>query len=111
MKYTFPIEKENMVTARSTVNTSFKKTSQICSKMNRKKFKDAKVFLNKLLEQKVSINGRYHTKAAEEMMEHLVGVRPDLQKYQCSLINVGPDDMLNVVLAEYARARKAGKGE
>ncbi|TFG18253.1 MAG: DUF58 domain-containing protein [Promethearchaeota archaeon] len=48
---------------------------------------------------------------AEEMMEHLVGVRPDLQKYQCPLINVGPDDMLNVVLAEYARARKRGKGE
>jgi hypothetical protein len=48
---------------------------------------------------------------AEEMMEHIVAVRPDLQKYQCPLINVGPDDMLNVVLQEYARARKKGKGE
>ncbi len=48
---------------------------------------------------------------SEEMMEHLVGVRPDLQKFQCPMINVGPDDMLNVVLQEYARARKKGKGE
>ncbi|MHA1727316.1 MAG: DUF58 domain-containing protein [Promethearchaeota archaeon] len=48
---------------------------------------------------------------SEEMMQHLVTLKPEIEKYRCSLINVGPDDMLNVVLNEYSRARKAGKGE
>ena len=48
---------------------------------------------------------------SEEMMEHLMNLKPDVEKMQTSLINVGPDDMLNVVLNEYAKARHAGKGE
>ena len=48
---------------------------------------------------------------SEEMMQHLMELKPDLEKFQASLINVGPDDMLNVVLAEYTQARKRGRGE
>jgi hypothetical protein len=44
-------------------------------------------------------------------MEHLVTLKPDIEKLSASLINVGPDDMLSAVLDEYNRARKAGKGE
>lgn len=48
---------------------------------------------------------------SEEMMEHLVSLRPKLNRLQASIINVGPDDFLNVVLTEYAKATKKGKGE
>lgn len=48
---------------------------------------------------------------SEEMMEHLVNLKPKLNRLQTSLINVGPDDFLNVVLNEYAKATKKGKGE
>jgi len=48
---------------------------------------------------------------AEEMMEHLVELKPKLESFGVPIIFVGPDDFLNVVLAEFAKARKAGKGE
>ena len=45
------------------------------------------------------------------MIQHIAEIKPEVEKYQCSLINVGPNDMLSIVLNEYSRARKAGKGE
>ncbi|MCP4763272.1 MAG: DUF58 domain-containing protein, partial [archaeon] len=48
---------------------------------------------------------------SEEMMAHLRVLKPDVEKLNTTLINVGPDDMMNIVLNEYAAARKAGKGD
>ncbi|MBD3349986.1 MAG: DUF58 domain-containing protein [Candidatus Lokiarchaeota archaeon] len=48
---------------------------------------------------------------SEETMEHLIELKPKLEQFNAQIIYVGPDDFLNVVLAEYAKARKAGKGE
>ena len=39
MKYTIPIDKENMAAARSTINVSHKSTKNICKKINNKKYK------------------------------------------------------------------------
>ena len=48
---------------------------------------------------------------SEEMMEHIIEIKPKLEGLNASLIYVGPDDFLTTVLNEYAKARKAGKGE
>ncbi len=48
---------------------------------------------------------------SEEMMEHLLNVKPGIEGMAGTLINVGPNDMLQIVLNEYAKARHGGKGE
>lgn len=48
---------------------------------------------------------------AEEMFSHIAEIKPKIESFRCSLVNVGPDDMLSIVLNEYSRARKSGKGE
>lgn len=48
---------------------------------------------------------------SEEMMQHLVELKPKLESFNTSIIFVGPDDFMTTVLNEYAKARKAGKGE
>ncbi|MHA1819491.1 MAG: DUF58 domain-containing protein [Promethearchaeota archaeon] len=48
---------------------------------------------------------------SEEMMQHILDIKPELDKLLTTLISVGPDDILSIVLAEYARARKLGMGE
>jgi len=50
----------------------------------------------------------------EAIVEELIGMRRELfkklQAYDCTVISVGPDDMLPTVMQQYARARKMGLG-
>ncbi|MHA1911214.1 MAG: DUF58 domain-containing protein [Candidatus Kariarchaeaceae archaeon] len=50
----------------------------------------------------------------EAIVEELIGMRRELfkklQAYNCTVISVGPDDMLPVVMQQFARARKMGLG-
>ena len=46
---------------------------------------------------------------SEEMMEHVLIIKQDIQKMGMNLITCGPDDILNQVLANYMEAKKKGK--
>ncbi|HLE07334.1 MAG TPA: uL22 family ribosomal protein [archaeon] len=68
--YTFPTTKED-VSARTTMRASTKAAEKICRALNRKDFSKAKKFCAGLIEQTVSLDGKFHTKAAEMILELL----------------------------------------
>ncbi len=68
--YTFPTTKDD-VTARTTVRVSTKACEKICSALNRKDFGKAKKFCSGLIEQTVSLDGKFHTKSAQRILELL----------------------------------------
>jgi len=69
MKYS--IETKEKVRALTTVSISHINASKVCKSLNRKKFSDAKKFLEKLINKEVSINGKYFTKTSEEILKLL----------------------------------------
>ena len=68
--YTFPTTKDD-VTARTTMRASTKAAEKICRRLNRKSFGKAKKFCEGLIEQTVSLDGKFHTKAAGMILELL----------------------------------------
>ena len=98
MSYTFPIKKDEMVCARTNVTSSFKAANQICRKVNRKKFKVAKKFVNNLVEEKVTVNGKYHTKVANHIQNLLKGL-----EMNASVRNFTADDMVLFISAHKGR--------
>ncbi|MFX1498656.1 MAG: DUF58 domain-containing protein [Promethearchaeota archaeon] len=46
---------------------------------------------------------------SEEMMEHILKIKQDLRNLGINIITVGPDDMMNQVLANYMEAKKKGR--
>jgi len=70
MKYTFPI-KEKMVCASSTFSISYLNAEKVCKVLNRKKFIDAKNLLEKIVNEEVSIKGKYYTKTSKEILRLL----------------------------------------
>lgn len=46
---------------------------------------------------------------AEEMMEHIIGIKQDARNLGINLVTVGPDDMMNKVMSNYLEAKKKGK--
>ncbi|TXT65869.1 MAG: hypothetical protein BAJALOKI3v1_60008 [Promethearchaeota archaeon] len=46
---------------------------------------------------------------AEEMMEHILKIRQQARNMGMNVITVGPDDMMNQVIANYLEAKKKGK--
>ncbi|NIM47282.1 MAG: hypothetical protein GTN40_03955 [Candidatus Aenigmarchaeota archaeon] len=69
MKYS--IKSKEKVRALSTVSISHIHASKVCKVLNRKKFSDAKKFLEKLINKEVSINGKHFTKTSEEILKIL----------------------------------------
>ena len=69
MKYS--IKTKEKVRASSTVSISYINASKVCKALNRKKFSDAKKFLEKLINRNVSINGKYFTKTSDEILKIL----------------------------------------
>lgn len=46
---------------------------------------------------------------SEEMMEHILKIKQNLRNLGINIITVGPDDMMNQVLANYMEAKKKGR--
>ena len=67
MKYSL----KGQVYASSTISVSTKSAIEICRALNRKKFMSAKKTLENIINEKESLNGKYHTKTAEQIMEVL----------------------------------------
>jgi len=45
---------------------------------------------------------------SEEMMEHIITLKQEVRNLGVNIITVGPDDMMNQVLAKYMEAKKKG---
>ncbi len=45
---------------------------------------------------------------SEEMMEHIIALKQEIRNLGVNIITVGPDDMMNQVLAKYVEAKKKG---
>jgi len=69
MKYA--INSKEKVRAMGTFPVSSINATAVCKKINRKKFADAKKFLEKLIDEKVSIRGKYFTKTSKEILKLL----------------------------------------
>jgi ribosomal protein L22 len=70
MKYALPLEKK-MPRAMVTARVSQKKTTKVCRVINRKKFSNAKIFLEKMKKKETSMKGKYYTKTVEEILKLL----------------------------------------
>jgi hypothetical protein len=68
--YTFPITKE-MATAKTTAKISTKSAKTIAKKINRKNFLMSKTLVEKMYLGKKSLNGKFYTKASEEIFKLL----------------------------------------
>lgn len=70
-----PKPKKNKASARiENARISFKDSKIICRKIKNWKLSKAKDFLQDLLDEKKNIDGKYHTKAAEKILELLTNV-------------------------------------
>ncbi|MEM5872266.1 MAG: uL22 family ribosomal protein [Candidatus Aenigmatarchaeota archaeon] len=69
MKYA--IKTKEKACASSTLPISLKNSVKVCRAINRKKFSDAKKFLEDLLNKKISLNGKYFTKTVKEILKLL----------------------------------------
>jgi len=67
----YSIKTKEKVRALTTVSISHINTSKVCKALNRKKFSDAKKFLEKLINKEVSISGKYFTKTSKEILKFL----------------------------------------
>ncbi len=65
--YTMQIKKEDAI-SRGSPQISSKSSLVVCRKLNRKSFAEAKVLLEGLLEQTKSIDGKFYTKTAKEIL-------------------------------------------
>jgi len=66
--------KEKLAVASTTLDASPKTAKVICKQINRKSFAEAKIFMNKLVEHDVSIDGKFHNTAAEGILRLLGGL-------------------------------------
>lgn len=73
MGYTIPLTKE-MVTAQTDIRASEVAARSICRKLNRRSFAMSKTFAENLVVRKVSIDGKYHDKAADAILTLLKGL-------------------------------------
>ena len=96
MKYS--IKTKEKVRALSTVSISHINASKVCKSLNRKKFIDAKKFLEKLIKKEVSINGRYFTKTSEEILKILNQLESNART-----LNLEPDS-LNLFISSHRGA-------
>jgi ribosomal protein L22 len=69
MKYA--IKSKGKACASGTFSISLKNAVKVCRAINRKKFADAKIILEGLLNKKISLNGKYFTKATKEVSKIL----------------------------------------
>jgi len=69
MKYA--ISTNRMASASSTLRISHRNATKVCKVLNRKKFVDAKKILNDILNQKITLKGKYYTKTTEEILKLL----------------------------------------
>ncbi len=88
-----PVSKE-MAFARSSLRISTKHAIKVCRFINRKKFSDAKKALENLLKEKVSIDGKYYTKTAREILKLLNSVESNARAKDLS-----PEEMLVYISA------------
>lgn len=65
------IEKGKMVCSNSSLSVSPKSSLIICRAINRKKFTDAKKILEDLVSEKQSLDGKFYTKTANEILQLL----------------------------------------
>ncbi|NIO44563.1 MAG: hypothetical protein GTN36_03360 [Candidatus Aenigmarchaeota archaeon] len=96
MKYS--IKSKEKVRALSTVSISHINASKVCKALNRKKFIDAKKFLELLIKKEVSINGRYFTKTSEEILKILNQLESNART-----LNLEPDS-LNLFISSHRGA-------
>jgi ribosomal protein L22 len=111
MGYPIPIDKEKMVYAETTAKVSPKKAVVVARKINGKKFLEAKKFLEDLLAEKVSINGKYYTNPTKEILRLFKSVEAnakfrgfDLNELWIKTINVNRGPTI------YRRRRKSAFG-
>lgn len=69
MKYA--INSKEKARALGTLSISSKNATKVCKELNRKKFSDAKKFLESLIDEKRSIRGKYFTKTSKEILKLL----------------------------------------
>jgi len=69
MKYA--IKQKGKVCASGTFSISELNAAKVCKSINRKKFVDAKKILENLLNEKISLRGKYFTKTANEILKLL----------------------------------------
>lgn len=86
MKYTIPTK--NCVCASTTVGVSTLHSVKICRKINRRKFANVKKFMNDLINEKKSINGKFYTKTAKEVLKLLDSVESNAKAK-----NIDPNEM------------------
>jgi len=70
MKYTIKKSKETTC-ASGTFSISQLNAVKVCRTINRKKFGDAKKILESMLNEKISLKGKYFTKTTEEILKLL----------------------------------------
>jgi len=68
------------VTARTTARISLKHSTLLCKKLKGKKLSKAKSFLERLIEKKESVDGKYYTKASSEILKLLNNVEANAKQ-------------------------------
>jgi ribosomal protein L22 len=84
MKYATPKD----VLASTTTQISTKHAIKICREINRMKFKDAKKFMEDLVDERISIERKYYRKAAKEILNFLNSVEQNAKAK-----NLEPENM------------------
>lgn len=79
MKYAMKID-EGAVTACTTMRASQKALLKVCKAINRKEFKEAHDFMKRLTAHEKGIEGKFHDKAAEGVLELLEGLEENAKR-------------------------------
>lgn len=103
MSYTLPIEKE-MVCARCTSNVSEKASVKLCRHLNRMIFAKALKEADAICNEKKSIDGKYHTKAAKEIQKLLLSAEKNAK-----VRNIEPEGMEIILSAHRGPTMMRGR--
>lgn len=68
--YTIPVKKD-MVSAKGRLSVSHRTATKVCRAINRSKFKDAKKTIEDIVNGRKSLNGKFHTATATEVLSLL----------------------------------------
>jgi len=103
MKYSLSL-KEKTVRGIATLRISQKNSTLVCRAINKKRFPEAKGFLERLKDKKTSINGKYFTKTVEEISKFLKQLEDNARAQ-----NIDPENMFLFISSYQGPTMRRGR--
>ncbi len=108
--YSMSFKEEHAKLFSHNVNISLKKARVVCARIRKKRLKEATEYLERLIRQEESIDGKHYTKTAAELLKLLFSLRKNAEAkgldWENLVLYISPKKGMTI----HRRRRKSGFG-